>query len=653
MQKRYVATLLLFLFIIVLVRTAWVGDDAYITMRTVDNIVHGYGLRWNVAERVQAYTHPLWMMLVTPFYAATRDAYFTLLGLSVVLSLAAFAWATYRLAGSWTSACMVGTALIVSKAFTDYSTSGLENALSHLLIGLFAWFYFSGWKDARNVLRLSLTFSLALLTRLDLVTLLAPPFLWRLWSAWRSKSVFVREGLAVATAGLMPLIAWEVFSLWYYGFPFPNTAYAKLHTGIPRTELIKQGVCYLLDSLRVDPVTLLVVALAVAAGWARSGDKRAVAMGVLFSIIYVINVGGDFMTGRFLTPAFFMSAVLLAQEEWPLPAAAPTAGVFLLLGVLMPKSPLRSDENYHDRHFWGYNGIADERGIFYRQAGLLRYSRESGDMPAHPHVEAGRKARHEAEAATGRVVMVHPDGTIGFFGFEAGPRVHIVDLFALADPLLARMTAEGHVTRHWRIGHFTRSIPAGYLETLRTGVNRLQDPEYAKYYDKLALITRGPLWSVDRLKAIFAMNLGMYNSWLRGDVIFGAHAFAHRTGERKRDPGAEPYSTLAAVEGRDAEGHLAFGNYMVLKRGSYKAHFRLRIGERTPRAVARLDVAGDQGRIVLAERTVRGDEWSGDGPWAVFDLPFDIPKKRMKNVEFRVYYLGVGSLELDSVTLTR
>ena len=41
------------LFAIVLVRTAWIGDDAYITFRTIDNFVHGYGLRWNVAEREQ------------------------------------------------------------------------------------------------------------------------------------------------------------------------------------------------------------------------------------------------------------------------------------------------------------------------------------------------------------------------------------------------------------------------------------------------------------------------------------------------------------------------------------------------------------------------------------------------------------------------
>src|SRR5262245_44662108 len=73
--------------LLVLVRTAWMCDDAYITLRTVDNFVNGFGLRWNVAERVQSFTHPAWLMLVTPFYAVTREAFYTVLGLQMGLSL--------------------------------------------------------------------------------------------------------------------------------------------------------------------------------------------------------------------------------------------------------------------------------------------------------------------------------------------------------------------------------------------------------------------------------------------------------------------------------------------------------------------------------------------------------------------------------------
>src|SRR3972149_3758264 len=72
---------------ILLLRTAWLCDDAYITFRTIDNFVNGFGLRWNIDERVQAFTHPAWLLLVTPFYAVTREAFYTVLVLQIALGL--------------------------------------------------------------------------------------------------------------------------------------------------------------------------------------------------------------------------------------------------------------------------------------------------------------------------------------------------------------------------------------------------------------------------------------------------------------------------------------------------------------------------------------------------------------------------------------
>src|SRR5882762_6634227 len=36
----------------VIVKDAWLSDDSYITMRVVDNFIRGYGLTWNIDERV-------------------------------------------------------------------------------------------------------------------------------------------------------------------------------------------------------------------------------------------------------------------------------------------------------------------------------------------------------------------------------------------------------------------------------------------------------------------------------------------------------------------------------------------------------------------------------------------------------------------------
>lgn len=60
-----------------LFRTAWMSDDALITLRTVLNVTRGFGLRFNVAERVQTFTHPLWMVLLTVGYLVTGNVYVT------------------------------------------------------------------------------------------------------------------------------------------------------------------------------------------------------------------------------------------------------------------------------------------------------------------------------------------------------------------------------------------------------------------------------------------------------------------------------------------------------------------------------------------------------------------------------------------------
>src|SRR5262245_36279451 len=137
-------TILVFLlavvFSILLIRTAWVCDDAYITFRTVDNLIHGYGARWNVAERVQSYTHPLWMLLLAAVELVTREPYFTSIVLSLALSLVAVALVAFRLARTAWQAALGLLILASAKSFVDFSSSGLDNALSHALI---AWYLVS------------------------------------------------------------------------------------------------------------------------------------------------------------------------------------------------------------------------------------------------------------------------------------------------------------------------------------------------------------------------------------------------------------------------------------------------------------------------------------------------------------------------------
>lgn len=79
-NKRPALVLLMALFLLELIRTAWISDDAAITLKTVLNFLYGHGPTFNIDERVQAYTHPLWFFLISGtslvvgnVFAATYD----------------------------------------------------------------------------------------------------------------------------------------------------------------------------------------------------------------------------------------------------------------------------------------------------------------------------------------------------------------------------------------------------------------------------------------------------------------------------------------------------------------------------------------------------------------------------------------------------
>src|SRR5436190_12749562 len=92
----YWALPLVIIYILILYRTAWLSDDSYITLRSVDNFVNGLGPVWNPAERVQVFTHPLWYLLLSAVYFFTHEAFFTTLGISLLISVTVFALFAFR-----------------------------------------------------------------------------------------------------------------------------------------------------------------------------------------------------------------------------------------------------------------------------------------------------------------------------------------------------------------------------------------------------------------------------------------------------------------------------------------------------------------------------------------------------------------------------
>ncbi|MGQ9834215.1 MAG: glycosyltransferase family 39 protein, partial [Candidatus Villigracilaceae bacterium] len=500
----------------VIIASAWVSDDAFITFRSIENVVHGYGLVFNIGERVQTFTHPLWLLLQTGFYVLINGAetpfglnklYFVNVFLSLCLSLVTVILYSFRVTRSSKDAILGLLILIASKAFIDYSTSGLENPLSHIIAVSFFGVFLADKKDEHwSILGLSFLAGLGMLNRMDTILLYLPTLIFVMWKDRNHlKTIFL------VCIGFLPIILWELFSLFYYGSLFPNTASAKLNIGISQMTLFRQGVYYFMNSLRMDPITLSVIASLVALSLLTKNLQRIlVVFGIILYLFYILSIGGDFMSGRYFSLPLLVAVIALSTFNIkPLPLYSSILVSVLVVGLLPLYIVNERGFSYgsvreNNLVFFDKHKISDERLVYAERTGLL--AAIQGNSPKVVYSQEDWVASKEYP------VEVHVFGALGMNGYRDGPNVHVIDRNGLADPLMAKMPLDD--TKNWRIGHFHHIIPDGYIETLSSGENRLQDANIALYYDRLSFVIKGPLWDWNRIIEIWNLNTGRYDSLL-------------------------------------------------------------------------------------------------------------------------------------------
>jgi arabinofuranosyltransferase len=220
-----------------------------------------------------------------------------------------------------------------------------------------------------------------------------------------------------------------------------------------------------------------------------------------------VRIGGDFMSGRLLTPAFFGAALILSRlhsTTLTSPVNILTYVTIVAVGFMSPHPTLLSDAQApRGRATIQASGIADERLFYYPERALLTVTRGTGlpgKAPPASHV-----------AMSDAPLPVQEEYIVGLTGYNAGPQVHILDRYGLGEPLLARLPYSGGP---WRPGHLARDVPTGYRETLESGVIQLQNARLAQYYERLSLIVRGRIFEWRRFRAIIRMNLGLYDHLL-------------------------------------------------------------------------------------------------------------------------------------------
>jgi arabinofuranosyltransferase len=429
----------------------WMSDDGFIYLRVVSQLVGGHGPVFNIGERVEAATGPLWVGIlavgdiVTPirleWLAVILGFALSVSGIAMVIAGAR------RLQGITGSALAIpaGAAVLVAiSPLWTFATSGLETGLSY------AWLGFCCWLLARWAHRDSpLTWWEALV--LGLGSLIRPDF-------WVFSLVFLgivlvaerssrRSCLRILVAGLALPLAYQVFRMGYYGELVPNSAVAKEAS----QSRWGHGWEYIRDSF--DPYWLWIPLGVLAVGayapfiaylrHAKRGRELLVvgafAVAALAHLGYVVKVGGDFMHARMALPAVFAFAAPVAV----LPVRRTyMASLLLVPWVIAGLFFLRtSADNF--RIF----GTDRENAVTTEDYGWKSGGRGEGAVYTVPGVYYTTK-RLPSLTVRGRTSEVATFG-VGVPSYALGNDVYILDLLGLGDAFtshleLARRGVPGH-----------------------------------------------------------------------------------------------------------------------------------------------------------------------------------------------------------------
>jgi hypothetical protein len=291
---------------------SWVCDDAFISFRYAKNLADGHGLVFNVGERVEGYTNFLWTVIMAAGMSVGFDPvdFSRILGiisfLGIVILLGFLSYRLYRKKNHEgtifipiTSIC-----LLVHRDFQVYATGGLETSWVTLLAVIgFAFLLLAG--NRKYYFAAGLALIMAAASRPDALIFYIMGIVYLAFTG--------KNRLRNLILYLIPLILLYV-PYWlirynYYGYPFPNTFYAKLGD----MPYYSQGFRYLWLYFKTYYVFLLVIPIIfwIIKRWLFSGYRitkktdRPLFLSFLFVIpfmFYVARVGGDFMFARFLIP---------------------------------------------------------------------------------------------------------------------------------------------------------------------------------------------------------------------------------------------------------------------------------------------------------------------------------------------------------------
>lgn len=324
-------------------RHRWIADDGLIYFRVVDNLLRGAGPVFNPGERVEAYTGPAWVAVLTlarwvlPFSLSQIAVYagilFATAGIALAMVGAARIW---RSAGDPGFLVPFGALVLASLLpMWIWMTAGLELGLVFLWLGascalLGRWT--SRTEESMGLVAMCIL-GLGWVIRPEAIVTSAIVVATVVACEWRTVSWRRRLG-QIGAAVAVPVL-YELFRVAYFGMIVSNTAVAKEGS----RASVRAGLNYLHNfvdpyQLWVAGMILVVLGFVPLLALARRSESNRTAAVVLASgvaacvgfAIVVVN-GGDYLHGRLFLPSVF----LLTTPVMLVPIRRCASGLALML----------------------------------------------------------------------------------------------------------------------------------------------------------------------------------------------------------------------------------------------------------------------------------------------------------------------------------
>lgn len=503
------------IFIYLCFDTQFLQDDSFITFRYVENFVHGNGLVFNIGEKVEGYTNFLWLLLLSIFAFLKFDllsiSQYLSVGFGVLILFAAYKISDIiklqpeavsnkkgRESNEPSYVNMVFNILpvillVFTGAFTYWSVSGMESSM-FIFFAMVSIYYYIKEKDSGEInYKFALFLFLASLTRPEGLYLffiilfhkVVVTFVEKRNVGESLKTLFSKNNLVTYLIFIVPTGLYILFRLSYYGYPFPNTFYAK--TGISWVY-IQTGLEYTWNFFKSYLLFGIIYLLPLVLFRLKKNFFEISFLYILtfFYTLYVISVGGDVLQlHRFFLPVlpffYILFAKFLRYVFENLRSKSPSFNFgtysFLFLAVTVALALF----NY-------YSGKEKIKSVTDLENGLVDKMRIAGSWFNQEQVKKGSPM---TIAAT----------TIGAVSYYAGLNVSVIDMLGLTDKEIAHNpqlipeiseSSVGWKERNYNVGYvlsrkpdyiyFSTGLrPSAYAERALFTSNEFLKDYYASY----------------------------------------------------------------------------------------------------------------------------------------------------------------------------